>query len=295
MAKMTTITIGRKGQRVAVEATTNHKEVIGKPEDARVVLVDVSKCMACRGCQVSCKRWNELPAEKTFFHGTYQNPADLSPITYTLVKFNEVAEGGPEPQWLFRKHQCMHCSEPVCVEVCPIKAIYKTKLGAVVIDEDKCKGYGNCIKKCPWKAPKADHQTGKAHKCVFCLDRVVEGLPPACVKACPTGALVFGTRPQMYELAQKRQKELMAQHEEASVYGTNPKESYGGLHYIYVLAEEGKLYDLEAKNSLRPTTDYAWNKFLRPMSGFGLGMGIMAGFLKMVETRREKVQSEKKG
>jgi formate dehydrogenase iron-sulfur subunit len=242
------LSVGRRGVRVKTLGTTDHKGVISPREKQKAVLVDTSKCIACRACQVSCKRWNELPAEKTFSHGTYQNPPFLSPATYTHVKFNEVPGERPEKpmEWLFRKHQCMHCTEPVCVEVCPNKAIYKTALGPVIIDENKCKGHGICVQKCPWKVPKLDWSKGKVYKCVFCFDRVTEGLEPSCVKSCTSGALTFGPMPEIYEKAEKRVEELQDAYPDASVYGTDPEDFYGGLHYIYVLAYEDALYDLGA-------------------------------------------------
>jgi len=51
-------------------------------------LIDTSKCMGCRACQVACKNWNQNPAEVTVQSGTYQNPEDLSYTTYKLVRFN---------------------------------------------------------------------------------------------------------------------------------------------------------------------------------------------------------------
>ena len=78
---------------------------------AKGMLLDMSKCIACRSCQVACKQWNLLPAEKTTFFaekGGYQNPAGLSPKTYSLVKFYESEKDG-KPNWLFRVHRCSHC------------------------------------------------------------------------------------------------------------------------------------------------------------------------------------------
>jgi len=61
---------------------------------AKAILVDVAKCIGCRGCQVACKQWNNLPAECTNCEGSYENPKNLSPITYTLVRFTEKIERG---------------------------------------------------------------------------------------------------------------------------------------------------------------------------------------------------------
>ncbi len=61
---------------------------------------DGSLCIACRSCQVACKQWNYLPGEKTKFFaaaGGYQNPSDLSPITWTILMFHEV--DGKELWW----------------------------------------------------------------------------------------------------------------------------------------------------------------------------------------------------
>ena len=81
-------------------------------------LIDVSKCTACRGCQVACKQWNELPAEHTTQRGTYENPPELSGSTWIKVEFRERPE-----EWLFRAHTCMHCTDASCEKVCPTGAI----------------------------------------------------------------------------------------------------------------------------------------------------------------------------
>ena len=77
----------------------------------KVKLVDVSKCTGCRGCQVACKQWNQLPAGVTSNTGTYQNPPDLQPNTWSLVRFQEIADKDERVKWLFRNDSCMHCTD----------------------------------------------------------------------------------------------------------------------------------------------------------------------------------------
>ena len=57
--------------------------------DGKTILVDVSRCTGCRGCQVACKQWNELPATDTVQTGSYQNPPDMNGDTYKIVRFRE--------------------------------------------------------------------------------------------------------------------------------------------------------------------------------------------------------------
>ncbi len=96
----------------------------------KVKLIDVSKCTGCRGCQLACKQWNQLPARQTKHCGTYQNPPDLQPNTWTLIRFQEVVEK-ERVKWLFRKDGCMHCTDAACVKVCPSGALHYTELGTV--------------------------------------------------------------------------------------------------------------------------------------------------------------------
>jgi len=98
------------------------------------LLTDNTKCIGCRGCQVACKQWNELPAEKTEFFGGpgYQNPAKLSSSTYTLIKYHENMEEGELKGMSFFKEQCRHCIEPACVSACLVKALEKLPNGPVV-------------------------------------------------------------------------------------------------------------------------------------------------------------------
>lgn len=204
----------------------------------KATLIDASKCMACRGCQVACKQWNQLPADSTKNTGTYENPPDLSPNTVTRVIFREVLVEG-ELKWLFRKHQCMHCTKAACVDLCPSDAIYKNEFGFTEINPEKCIGCGVCEKFCPFEIPRVDYDTHKAKKCWFCMDRVANDLEPACVKTCPTGALRFGDRQELLDYAHQ----VMAQSEDSKMYLYGETE-LDGLHVLYLLPQNPEVYGL---------------------------------------------------
>src|SRR5258707_1307417 len=111
--------------------------------------------------------------------------------------------------WLMRKNQCMHCAEPGCLAACPSDgAIVQYTNGIVDFQQANCIGCGYCITGCPFDIPKMNPKTNRVFKCTLCTDRVSEGLEPACIKACPTGCLHFGSKDDMLDLAGKLAKQL---------------------------------------------------------------------------------------
>lgn len=169
------------------------------------VLVDLVRCMGCRSCQVACKAWNDNQAEVTLCLGCYDNPPHFSPDTWSLVRFTEVEHNGVL-NWVFAKIQCMHCEHPSCVSVCTVGALEKTDEGPVIYHASKCIGCRYCQYGCPFGVPKYEweKQLGLIKKCTFCADRQADGLEPACVKACPTDALVYGEREELLTEARRR-------------------------------------------------------------------------------------------
>src|SRR5437867_3021351 len=83
-------------------------------------------------------------------------------------------------------------------------AIVQYANGIVDFQQDKCIGCGYCISGCPFNIPKFNSHTKRVYKCTLCADRVSESLEPACIKACPTGCLHFGTKDDMKALADQR-------------------------------------------------------------------------------------------
>jgi len=80
---------------------------------------------------------------------------------------------------------CEHCLNPACVAACPSGAIYKrTEDGIVLVDQDGCRGWRQCVTGCPYKKVYFNHRTGKAEKCTFCYPRVEVGLPTVCSETC---------------------------------------------------------------------------------------------------------------
>ncbi len=199
------------------------------------ILNDVTSCMGCRGCQVACKQWNELPAEKTSFAqtGSYQNPPDLTATTWNILQFTEWNNDN-EVNWAFSRRACMHCTDAACIDICPVEAISKTAEGFVAIDKDDCVACGMCEEACPFQVPKTGEIAGK---CNLCLDRIKNDLQPACVKTCSAGALKYGPREDL--LAEAR--EISAKHPDWQIYG---EEQLEGLHVIYVLPDESDRFQL---------------------------------------------------
>lgn len=171
--------------------------------------IDTTRCMACKGCQVACKQWNNLPAEKTKNHGNYQNPPDFSYTTYKLVRMNEEISDG-KLHWLFFPDQCRHCLIPSCLLWARnTDAIYQDEdTGAVVYtSETRNLKAKDIIGACPYDVPRSD-KSGILGKCTMCNDRVKQGLQPACVKTCPTGSLNFGDLEEMRAMAIERLEKI---------------------------------------------------------------------------------------
>lgn len=241
---------------------------------SQACLIDTTRCIGCRSCQVACKQWNDLPAEKTSLKpqvGGFQSPMTVSARTYTLVTFHEMADANAPGgmRWLFTKRQCMHCLEPACASACPVTAMHKTPEGPVVYDESKCIGCRYCVWACPFGAPTAewDSLAPKIRKCSGCRDRcATAGVPetvngqaiddsskqrhvaaqskPACTKACPTGALLHGARDELLKEAHRRiaaTPERYVDH----VYGEHEVGGTGNLYLSSVpFAERGFRTDL---------------------------------------------------
>jgi len=180
-------------------------------------LVDLTRCTACRGCQVACKQWKKLPAEKTANWGSYQNPKDLSADTIRLVRFSEVVTDG-KLRWLFFPEQCRHCVDAPCSSVPdnPEAIVHDPDTGAVVYTELTAKEDGEAIRmSCPYDIPRVDPKTKVVTKCDMCIDRVKSGRLPACVQACPTGTMNFGDREDMLKLAGERLAKAKEKHPQA--------------------------------------------------------------------------------
>jgi formate dehydrogenase iron-sulfur subunit len=235
-----------------------------------IKLIDTTKCTACRGCQVACKQWNEMPGLRTKNWGSYQNPPDLQWNTWTLIRFQEYENAKGDFQWLFRKDGCMHCTDAACVKVCPSGALYHTEYGTVGINHDRCIGCKECISACPFNIPRYDRDTDKVYKCDLCVGRIRGNQLPACVLSCPTGALTFGPKDKMIKKAYDRVKSLNG---DANVYGDKFVE---GTHVLYVLAEKPEVYDELPKSPSVPVATVLWKDILKPLSLLSAG-GVIAG------------------
>jgi formate dehydrogenase beta subunit len=240
-------------------------------------LIDVTTCIGCKACEVACLEWNGYPFRETVFDNTYQTMPDLEWNYYNLIRFDEhVGEDGAF-SWLMRKDQCMHCADPGCLRACPADgAIVQYSNGIVDFQQENCIGCQYCVTGCPFNIPKLNPLTKKVHKCTLCSDRVGAGLEPACIKACPTGCLHFGSKDDMKDLAEKRAQQLRehTSHKNAGVY--DPP-GVGGTHVIYVLhdIEHPEAYGGLPSNPRVPWTVRLWKGPLKWLGNLAMAGGII--------------------
>jgi formate dehydrogenase iron-sulfur subunit len=156
------------------------------------ILIDLTRCTGCQSCALACQEANDRPHPN-------RTPIGLDTDAYSFVKEQQIENSVGQPESVYVKRQCMHCLHPACVSACTVGALRKTPEGPVVYDADKCIGCRYCQYACPFGVPTYEWENplGLIHKCQMCASRLAEGESPACVGACPNGALRFGNRQQL--------------------------------------------------------------------------------------------------
>lgn len=139
------------------------------------MLIDTRKCVGCHACSVSCRSENNVPMRK---HRSWVEYIEKG--TFPDVTLN------------FLPRLCNQCSEPPCVAACEDNATYIRDDGIVAIDPDTCTGCKRCVRACPYNARFMNPESGAADKCDFCIDRLAQGMEPACVASCFNKARIFG-------------------------------------------------------------------------------------------------------
>ncbi len=257
-------------------------------------LIDISKCIGCKACQVACMEWNDLRQDIQENVGLYDNPHDLSANVWTLMRYteHENAERG-QLEWLIRKDGCMHCQDPGCLKACPAPgAIVQYSNGIVDFISANCIGCGYCVKGCPFNIPRVSNADNKAYKCTLCSDRVAVGQGPACAKACPTKAITFGSKEDMKKLAGERVADLKERGwAKAGLY--DPP-GVKGTHVMYVLQHGDKpaLYaGLPDKPQISPLVE-AWKGVTKYAGLAAIGAAALFGIVHYAIAGPNRVTDE---
>ena len=237
--------------------------------------IDTSTCIGCKACEVACQEWNDLGPVETQQTGSYQTLPTLHAQFWNLIRFDEREVDG-RFAWLMRKDQCMHCEEPGCLEACPAPgAIVQYENGIVDVNPAACIGCGYCEKGCPFDVPRFQAKSGKMAKCTLCIDRVGVGIEPACIKACPTKCLQFGTKDDMLGIGLLRVEQLKANGFAGAALYDPP--GVGGTAVVTVMAygDHPEWYGLPRDPHV-PRVVRFWKSVLRPL-GFVAVLGAVVG------------------
>ena len=186
------------------------------------MLLDLRKCIGCNTCAVACKSENNVPQSvwrnwvKRVEKGTYPHTKEYSlPVV------------------------CNNCEKPICVTVCPVKASIQRPDGIVYVDPHRCIGCRYCMASCPYGVRHINPLNKIVEKCFWCHHRVDAGLEPACVLACPTGAILFGDSNDPKSQISKALAENAVQVIKAEM-GTDPRAYYIGLDQEVVDTKESE-------------------------------------------------------
>jgi tetrathionate reductase subunit B len=197
------------------------------PKHHWVMVIDLRKCVGCQSCTVACKSENNIPVG---YYRTYVDVSQEGSTTPTLLGETVTANGNFEQlvKVLNVPKLCNHCDNPPCVTVCPVKATFKRQDGPVLVDPRLCIGCGTCVNACPYDARFINPISNTADKCTFCVERIDQGVLPACVTTCVGRARIFGDlndpMSEVSQLVGKNQVQVRKPE-----MGTDPQVFYIGL------------------------------------------------------------------
>jgi Fe-S-cluster-containing dehydrogenase component len=249
------------------------------PEEFVGILVDTTCCIGCRACEVACGEEHDLLVPDVLNDGALEKHRKTSVEQWTVVNKYETEKGD-----VFVKRQCMHCYQAACATACPTEAMDKTEQGPVIWKGNKCLGCRYCMVSCPFEMPKFEYNewNPKLQKCTMCFERLEEGQKPACVEACPTDALMFGTRVKNLEIARHR----IYSHPDEYVHHIYGENEVGGTGYIYLSAVSFDQIGFRTDLGTTPYPEYTKDfLYTVPMVLFGapafmLGLNALAGISK---------------
>ncbi len=252
--------VGTAAAGVAAVAATAATANVAMADTAPVasgrnaILFDGSACVGCHYCEGACKNTNGLPATVNFdvksLAGTVfpkellpyealKASATLPAITVddrSSERWLRVVAAAPAKDTTTQvRHSCMHCG--LCAEVCPSGAIEWRDDGIVTVDSSRCFGCYYCYQACPFDVPRYPEKGAEdrgMRKCSMCAGVIDEGGIPACVDACPAGALQFGTFEEMKAAGEAKVSALGGN---AVLYGGS---ELGGMSVMSVLPHGAK-------------------------------------------------------
>ena len=215
-----------------LHARSSEKEISA---DTFGCLVDITRCIGCRKCEVACNAHNQLPLQDFSDMNILDEQRRPDYASYTVVNrfHTSLLDEDNHQVHIYVKEQCRHCIKPACASACVVGALSKRADGPVVYNEKKCIGCRYCMIACPFQIPAyEDHDpvTPKVMKCTFCHDRIDKGQMPACATICPTQAIVFGKRASLLEIAHKRIQSNPGKYFNR-VYG---EKEVGGTSWMYL-------------------------------------------------------------
>jgi len=237
---------------------------------ARALLIDITRCIGCRGCVSACKAAHGLPGK--------DGDTELSATALTaMVDLGEDRH--------IRK-LCMHCVTPTCVSVCPVGAFTKTAEGPVTYDARKCLGCRYCMLACPFDVPRYEWSSAvpAVRKCDMCVERAAHGKPPACVEVCPAEATVAGTREDLLAEAHRRIRENPDAYF-PEVYG---EKEVGGTSVLFLSPVSFEQLGFKTALGSGPLPDLTWN-VLEKIPGVVTIGGAALFAIWWITRRREEV------
>ena len=208
------------------------------------LLHDTTLCVGCRSCEVACKKVNELPPVEAPVGDAEIFDAVRRTTDTSLTVVNRYFEADGDQPAVYRKLQCMHCNEPCCATVCLVQAFEKTPEGPVLYHPELCMGCRYCVMACPYNALAYEYDdplTPKVMRCTMCYDRIKEGLLPGCAEACPMGAITFGEREELIEIARERIRKFPDRYIN-HIFGEH---EFGGTSWLLLSGVEFGKLDLE--------------------------------------------------